>query len=369
MSAGYDFGQLYGQANMTGMLRIPEAEYDMLCTKAEWGRSKDGTKGQWTVEMLITTGEHAGTKLSNVITINPVKNDGSPNPNGLGMMFRDLAAFGVPIPVPPGWDEPGIARFMVGKPVTGQVKDDEYDGETRSKIRRFAPPRPGAPTQQSQNGYAPQNGYGPQGSPYAQNGQNGYGQDPYAQPYSGSMGGYPQQGQPAAPSWGGPEQQPGQPPQQTAPGPWQGAPAQVPGAPEWAQPAQPGQGGMAEFTPQGQSYQPGYGQQPPYGGPGGGYNVQPGAQGGPGYPPPGRPEGYGAPAQGAPAPGAPYQQGAPSPSDQGQPAMPPWAQAQGQTPPPPGVQAYQGGQQGYQPGPANPPPADPNAAPPPPWAQ
>jgi hypothetical protein len=333
MSAGYDFSQLYGQANMTGMLNIPEDTYDMVCTKSEWGRSKDGTKGQWTVELSITTGPQAGTKMSNIITINPVKNDGEPNPNGLGMMFRDLSAFGVPVPIPPGWTEQGIAQFMVGKPVRAVVYDDKYEGDTRSKIRKFLPPLPGAPTQVQQ---------APQQQQYA---QNGYGQPPQnGGPYSGSMGGYPQQNgygqQPAAPSWGGPDQQPGQPPQQTAPG------------------------------PQGQSYQPGYGQQP-QGGPG--YPTQsamgaaPGGASGmsgapatafsqPGYPPQGQPP-YGAPVSGAPAPGAPYQQGAPSPSDQGQPAMPPWAQQQ----PQPGYQPQQ-------PGPVNP-PQDPSAAPPPPWAQ
>lgn len=363
MSAGYDFGQLYGQANMTGMLRIPEAEYDMVCTKCEWGRSKDGTKGQWTVEVVITTGEHTGTKMSNVITINPVKNDGEPNPNGLGMMFRDLAAFGVPVPIPPGWTEEGIARFMAGKPVSGVVKDDEYNDETRSKIRRFNPARPGAPVQVPQAPQQPQQGpYPYPASPYgngAQPGppagyQPGYGQ----QPQQGYGSQYAQNGQygqqPAAPSWGGPDQQPGQPPQQTAPGPWQQAVPQTQGVPEWAQPAQPGQGGMAEFTPQGQSYQPGYNQPPPQ---------QPGYQPGQYVSPEqqaflnqqqGPPPGYGAPAQGAPGQGAPYQQGAPSPSDNmGQPAMPPWAAQQGQPQQPQQVQ----------------PPQDPNAAPPPPWAQ
>jgi len=343
MSAGYDFGQLYGQANMTGMLRIPEDSYDMVCTKSEWGKSKDGTKGQWAVELVITTGPHAGTSLGTNITINPVRNDGEPNPNGLGMMFRDLNAFGVPVPPQPGWTEQYIAQFMVGKPVTGVVKDDEYDGDTRSKIKRFQPARPDAPTQVQAAPQQPQQ-YPP----------NGYGQPPqphYAEQYPGQysqpqQNGYGQQ-QPAAPSWGGPDQQPGQPPQQTAPGPWQGAPAQVPGAPEWAQPAAPGQGGLAEFTPQGQSWQPGYGQQP--------QGPQTGAFGQP-YPPQGQPP-YGAPVSGAPAPGAPYQQGAPSPSDQGQPAMPPWAQQQ----PQPGYQPQQ-------PGPVNP-PQDPSAAPPPPWAQ
>jgi hypothetical protein len=373
MSAGYDFSQLYGQANMTGMLNIPEDTYDMVCTKSEWGRSKDGTKGQWTVELSITTGPQAGTKMGTNITINPVKNDGEPNPNGLGMMFRDLSAFGVPIPIPPGWTEQGIAQFMVSKPVRAMVYDDHYEGDTRSKIRKFLPPLPGAPTQVQQ---APQQ----QQQQYA---QNGYGQPPqphYAEQYPGQYNQPQQNGygqQPAAPSWGGPDQQPGQPPQQTAPGPWQGAPAQVPGAPEWAQPAAPGQGGLGEFTQQGQSVQPGYGQQQPYGGPGpsamvqgpGGGLVPTGPGGYPQAPPPqgpyGQPnadwnpaaQGYGAPAGDAPGPGAPYQQGAPSPSDQGQPAMPPWAQQQ----PQPGYQPQQ-------PGPVNP-PQDPNAAPPPPWAQ
>jgi hypothetical protein len=347
MTAGYDFGQLYGQADMSTGIRIPEAAYDAVCVKSEWGRTKDGSKGQWTVDTTITTGQYAGTKLVNTITISPVKNDGTENSKGIGIMFRHLHAFGVPVPPPLGergfwelgWREEQVAQFMVGKPVTIVTKDDEYEGVTKSKIRDYQPAKPGAPLQpqvqqpqQAQNGYGQANGYGAQ----AVNAGPAYQQ------------------------------------QQTAPQPWQqavqggpGYPQQVQGAPAWAQPAQPGQGGYGEFTPQGQSVQPGYGQAP-QGGPGGGYNTAPGATGGPGYPPQspyGQPnadwnpaaQGYGAPATGALAQGAPYQQGAPSPSDQGQPAMPPWAQ---QAPPQ---------QQGMQPGPVQ--PQDPGAAPPPPWAQ
>ena len=349
MSQGYDFGQLFGRADMSSGVRIDEGVYDAVTVKSTWGKTKDGTKGQWTAETVITTGQYAGTKFTNSITVSPVKNDGEENTKGMGAMFRHLRAHGIPVPPQPGmpggfwelgWSAEQVAQAMVGKPVQIVVKDDEYDGVTRSKIRDYQEPRPGAPAQVQ---------LPPQQPAY----QNGYGQQPQYAAHQPPPG-YGQGGQ-------------------AAPGPWQNTqqpPQAVPGAPEWAQPAVPGAGGLGEFTGQGQSYQPGY--MPPPGG--GGAAYQPGydpgpVQGGPGYPPqqpsqqyqqPGYPpqqqqqqqppQGYGAPATAAPAPGAQYPPGAPSPSNGGQPAMPPWAQ---QGPP----------QQG--------PPQDqaPGAVPAPPWAQ
>ena len=327
MSQGYDFSQLYGMADMSGAVRIDQGVYDAVTTKSEWGKTKGGDKGQWTVTTQITTGQYAGTTFVNSITISPVKNDGEQNARGLGAMFRHLAAHGIPVPPSPGmpggfwelgWTPEMVAQQMVGKPVQIVIKDDEYEGVTRSKIRDYQPPRPGAPTQVEQR-QQPQQPQGQLGYPYPP-GNNGYAQQPqYA-------------GQPQGP---------------VAPGPWQNAqqpPQGIPGAPAWAQPPVPGAGGMGEFTGQGQSFQGYQGQPNPYEQQP--QQPQPGPQyqAGPGFPQgpqptqdaPYQPQGYGAPATGAPAPGAPYQQGAPSPGSQV--PAPPWAQQppqQGQPQEPP----------------------------------
>lgn len=274
--AEYDFGQLYGQADNSNLL-YPEGWADGVIEDAEYGKSKDGTKGQWQITARVTTGEHAGkVPVKTTITIS------HDNPQALGIMFRDLAGLGIPVPDPQnpqvivngtapfwqmGWSEAQVAQAMKGRPVLMNIKHDEYDGIVRNKIKGFRTARPGAPAdwprqQPQQPGYQQQQP--PQGYPQA-----GYGQppaDPWAaqlqqpqQPYPGFQPGpAPQQ------PWNGGQQAP-------QPGPaYQGAPAAPaqgqqpagypagPAAPPWAgQPAQPGAGSFSEFTQQGQSYQPG----------------------------------------------------------------------------------------------------------------
>lgn len=342
----FDFASLYGQADTSNQL-VDEGVYDAVIEKAEFGRTKDGTKGQWTIAARISTGQFAAAKLTQTLTISPE------NPRALGIMFRHLGALGVPVPPAQpfwmlGWSEDQVAQFMTGKPCQIAVKHDEYEGTMRPKIRDWRPARPGAPTdwprQPQQAPQQPQQGFGQLPAGYPPQGVQG----PGGQVVPAAPGGYPQQppagyGQPPAPPqqpWGAPPppQQPGGPAmppwgQQAPQGAPQAPPAQNPALPPWAQPATPGQGGTAEFTTQGMSQQPAY-QQPPAP-PASGFG-QPPAQ--PGYP------------QAPPAPPAPgYPQ-------QPQPGYPPQGQfnggqPQGQPQPP----AQQG-----QPG---------EAPPPPPWAQ
>ena len=346
MSAGYDFGQLYSQADTSGIRLLDPAWYEAVVTKAEWGTTKAGDKGQWTIESVITTGQYAGQKLTTTITVSPVKTDGTLNDKGMGIMFRQLAAFGVPVPPDQpfwvlGWREPDIARFMVGKPVQIRVITDDSNPEypASNKVKDFRPPKPGQPLQVQQ---APQ--------------QPGYGQAPqYGQPPMGQPAGYGQQPAYANGGYQQPAQQPTAGP--VAPAAWQNAqpnqgqaPAAVPGVPGWAGPGVPGQGGMGEFTPQGQSQQPWMQQSAPQQ-----------------SPPQGPPPGYGAPATGAPGQGAPYQQGAPSPSNQPWqpqqpgPAQPGYGPPQGQ-PPAPGNPYQQQQPQGQM-------PPQQGAPETPPWAQ
>ena len=309
----YDFTQLYGQADHSpgGVLYTPGI-YDAVVESAEYGRTKDGTKGQWVLKLRTTTGEKAGqSALTRYLTVSP------DNQKSTGIMFRHMAALGVPHPPPYGqqgwwqlgWNEQQVAQFMVGKPCQISITTEPADGQygERSRVSDIRPPRPGAPVDwpRSQPSAQPQQGFGQAPAGYGQP------QQPPAAPWGQQAPqGYPQQpqGQPQQPQW----QQPQAAPQQPQ------APAQPgfnPAAPPWGQPAVPGQGGTAEFTTQGQSYQPAL-----------------------------------------MAPGAPGQPPAPGFAPQGPPQAPP---AQFQAPP---------GQWNGQPGaPQGPPAAD--APPAPPWAQ
>jgi hypothetical protein len=260
---GYDFGALYGMADHSVITPLEPGSYDAVVESAEFGRTKDGTKGAWTIKFRTTTGERAGFPLTMTMSINPTKTDGTPNDKGLGIMFRQLGAMGVPVPPDQpfwtmGWTEENVAQAIVGKPVLLRVINDAYDGTPRSKVGDIKVARPGAPTTVQQVQQAPVQQ--PAAMPPGYGGGYGQGQvtmQPYPpqQPYNGA---YAQQQAPQGPTAPGPwqnAQQPAYPPQQP--------PQQVPGAPAWAQPPQPGQGGMGEFTSQGQSYQGYPGQQPP----------------------------------------------------------------------------------------------------------
>lgn len=261
----YDFGQLYNQADHSAVAVYDNGWYDAVVESAEWGRSKDGTKGQWTIKFRIQPGV-----ITTTITITADK------PKALGIMFRHLNALGVPSPTPdhpevqPFWVQgigpEQIAQMLPGRGAYIQVIQETWeiaqggDGATRSKVRDIRPPRqqPGQPQQGP-----PQPGQ--QQLPYGGSGPAGAVQGPGGGTTPAGPGGQPQQ-----PAWAnasalpptvdmsqqGPTQQPwaAQPPPQQQPP--QQAPAN-PAVPPWAQPAQPGQGGTAQFTPQGQAIQPG----------------------------------------------------------------------------------------------------------------
>jgi hypothetical protein len=257
----YDFNALYGQAD-SSIFVYEAGMFDAVVESSTWGKTKDGTKGQWDVRCRVTTGPNAGrVALRKYMT---VTTDGPSAAQSLGIMFRQMESMGIPeawIKTNP--PEEQIAQAMVGKPVLIKVTVEEFEGVSRNKITDIRPPRPGAPTTwpQFQQPQAPaaMPGYGQQpmypGQPTFQQPQYGqpqpgYGQAPapYAQPqqdYSQPSYAPPQQPdpwatqQPAQP-YGGPQQAPAP----AAPvNPWdapQGAPA-ANGVPPWAQPTGPEQ--------------------------------------------------------------------------------------------------------------------------------
>jgi hypothetical protein len=380
MTSGYDFSTIYGQADHSGGL-IDGGTYAAVIESSEYGRTKDGTKGQWTVKTRITdpVSPYLGRQLTGNITISPE------NPTATGIMFRHLGALGVPVPDPknpamvmngqvPFWINPQtgqplpndgtperiVAQMMTGKPVLIRVIVNEWDGGTNNKIKDWTA-NPGGPvawpqTQGSQAGfqtqpfgqpgygqpaYPPQPGYPPQG--YGPPAQPGYPPQPG---YPGAPAPGPQQPAQQAPApWQNVSGQMSQPPAQPAqaPPPWAPQPPQQPafegqgygqgfgqpqppqgqppvqGAPAWAQPPVPGQGGGGEFTPQGMSQQPGItpAPQPPWA-----QQPQqpPQAQPAAAYPP----AGYGQP-NGYPQQPQQPQQGQPQQPGEA-PPVPPWAQ-------------------------------------------
>lgn len=320
----YNFAQLYGQADHSVGTVLDKGRYGAFVEEAEWGRSRDGTKGQWTVVFRTTTGTDlvplsgGGAKLTTSLSISPKKNDGTDNPAGLGILFKQLHALGIPMGPPldgpevrPFWEqgisEQQVAAMIKGKPAIIGVVQDEYEGVTRNKIKQIMPAQQGIPTGPVQDAQPFPGGTGVPGQPVPGMGQApGYAPGPvapqqppqgYPQPVQGQQYPYgPPQGQQAPQPWQPPQQFQGQPgygqqPGMAAPGqPGMGQPpAADPNLPPYAQAAYPGAPGVGQFSPEGQAQQPG--------------TV-------PGQPPWGQ---NGAPQQGAP------QQGGDAPP------MPPWA--------------------------------------------
>jgi hypothetical protein len=305
-AGGYNFADLYGQADLSAGSLLERGKYLARPESAEFGRSKDGTKGQWTVAFRTQTGVNKnpqapgnGAKLTVTISISPKKNDGGDNKAGLGIMFKQLHALGIPVGPPldptqqPFWML-GMNEQMVAQEIMRQARlveltvvQNEYpegSGQFNNKISRIDPVdgQAAAPVQGQQQMFGsqpPPQGVAPgpqQGGAqfYPQQGQQqfegqGYGQG-FGQPQQGQQApgpfqspGFGQPGQvppPGAQQFQGGPGAPGQP----APGMGQVTPANpVPGpgydqaVPPYAQPAQPGQGGLNQFTPQGQGTQPG----------------------------------------------------------------------------------------------------------------
>jgi hypothetical protein len=316
MGQGYDFGSLYGMADHSTITPLEPGSYDAVVEEASYGKTKDGTKGAWTIKFRVTTGDRANYPLTMTMSINPTKGDGSPNPQGMGIMFRQLGAMGVPIPPDQpfwalGWTEEQVALFITGKPVQLRTINEPYDGQDRTRVRDIRPARPGAPLEvqraplpNQQQGAMPGQWQQPQPG-FAQGAMGGAQAQPWQQAVAGGPGYENQQPGGPAPGYGGGAQGwHAQPPQQgQAPGPWQNAQQPPQGPPVQGV---PGAGGLGEFTPGGQSQQA-WQQQPGYGQP---------------------PQGYGQPSQ--PGQGGQYQQQGPfqnapggPPANQGGPSAPP----------------------------------------------
>lgn len=287
-AGGYDWNTLYGQADHTVGQLVDAGLYTAIVKASDWDRTKDGSKGAWTITFILTSGPRPGMKQVMTMAVSPKTNKGEDNPEGMGRMFRQLAAMGIPVPPPYGqqgwwqlgWNEQQVGQAMVGHPVLLQLIHDEYEGVTRNKVRDIQPPPPGAPTQMPQiaqqqqpQGFAPPQGQQwqappqqapqPGGAPQPWQPQQqqpqfegqGYGQGFGQQQQQGPPPGYqgqPQQGPP--PGYGQQQQQQ----QQGPPAGYQQPPQGYdPNVPPYAQQPNPGAPGAQQFTQGGQAWQPG----------------------------------------------------------------------------------------------------------------
>jgi hypothetical protein len=234
---GYDWADLYGRADHSAASPHDEGNFDGIVESSEWGTTKGGDKGAWTIVFRTTAGPRPGYKLTMTMSVSPFTKEGAENKAGMGIMFRQLHAMGVPTGPPYGppeeqpwwvlgWTNDQVAQQMVGHPVLLNIRNDEWQGVARSKVNDIKPARPGAPTSVPHAQAAPpqQQAYAP--APYGQQ-PNGAPQQPYQA--------QPQQGYPQAP----PQPQPGP----VAPGPWQAQQPQQAGQPQYGGQPQPGAGG------------------------------------------------------------------------------------------------------------------------------
>lgn len=294
--SGYNWDQMYGMADHSVGQLIEPGQYTAIVKSATWDRTKTGDKSAWTITFILTSGPRPGMKITMTLSVSPKKNNGEDNEAGMGIMFRQLAAMGIPVPPPYGqqgwwqigWNEQQAGQAMVGHPVLLQLKHDEYDGVTRNKVQDILPPPPNAPTQLPQTAQQMQQagpGPGPgqmqqgfQGGPgQGYQGQQGQAQGQAPQPWNNPQGGYQgqQQGPPPGqgydpytqqgqqgppPGQGGYQGQQGgyQGQQQGPPANYQGPPQGYdPNVPPYAQQPNPGAPGTGQFTGQGQAWQPG----------------------------------------------------------------------------------------------------------------
>ena len=279
VATAFDFGQLYGQAD-PGAGGIEKGTYPSIVESAEFDRTRDGTKWAWTVVVRISVEPYINRKMTKTLSINPTKRDGTPNPAGLGITFRQVHALGVPLGPPigqqgetPVWQQVPqqgtpdqivaaagrlAAQMMTGRPCRIVVGIKAADGEygERPEMTDIMPPKPGDPTslpqQAAQNGqpaygpsgFAPPQGYQATGMPPAP--QGGYAAGAQGAPPQGyAQPGVQPVGPAAAPPWGGQPQQAA--PQ--APAPYGAPPGTFPGQ------VSPGAPGTGQFTPQGQAQQ------------------------------------------------------------------------------------------------------------------
>lgn len=325
------WGEMYDQGDPSAQAGYTPGRHPFVVEEATYGPTNSGDKWMWTLKLRFTSGPHANGMITAYRAISHYKQDGSPNIQGIAILYGELRALGIPVgekygdpqgtvgfwaqgPKVNGWGQQAftgdsVAPAMVGRQGVVLVENDERGG----KAKRIYPPQgagqaPAGPPQQAQQA-GPQ--YGPSGmAPPTQPGGPAY----YS-PVAAQQGGSPQPGpQPV----GGP---PGMQAFGQAP---QGQPPGVPSYTQQAQPAQwpqapPQQGGTAEFQP-GQTWNPGQQQGP-------GQPPMPPAAGPPQQQAPQGPPQQPWPANGAqPGPQGQAPQQQPAPGQQGGPPAQPWQQ-------------------------------------------
>src|SRR5260370_42672448 len=109
----YNFAQLYGMADHSMQL-YDKGDYDGVVENSTWGRTNDGSKGQWELKIRFSNHPQDGGKaIKTTMTVSPE------NDKGLGIMFRQLDALAVPYQTLA--TEEQMAQAMNGKPILFSV--------------------------------------------------------------------------------------------------------------------------------------------------------------------------------------------------------------------------------------------------------
>ena len=124
-----DFQERAERAN-----QIPDpGEYMLMCTSAEWDKTKDGLKDMLVLRHILV--DEPDFDGFDIMTFQAY----SPESRFADKMFADLLAAHQVDPMKDAdGDSNVIAELCVSKTVTGVLEHTEYRGQTRARIRSFS---------------------------------------------------------------------------------------------------------------------------------------------------------------------------------------------------------------------------------------
>lgn len=125
----------WGAARKTATT-ILEGDFTAVVTEAAAGKSADGNKDNIKVKLAVTSGDFAGRKLFDTLTISPESG------GAMAMFFKAMEAFGMGdeffATCPAG--SAGVALMaakMQGKEVTVTMKGEVFQGIKREKVKGY----------------------------------------------------------------------------------------------------------------------------------------------------------------------------------------------------------------------------------------
>ena len=119
--------------NVEDMSVVPKGRYPGIITSCEYGLSQSSGKPMWTIKATINDGEYDGRNLYGHLSFSE---------KALPMTKKSIVAIAPELLNGP-FNPEERAGDLVNKPCTVIVSTEKYEGEERSRIRSFAPPKEG----------------------------------------------------------------------------------------------------------------------------------------------------------------------------------------------------------------------------------